>query len=258
MSDHAFSAREFIDAKRLAAARCAVVDDDPSILEAVAQILDGEGYQPECYRDGSEALEQFRIKQPDLALVDLMMPQMDGMELIRKIRERWVFPVIMLTARCEELDEVLSLRLGADDFVRKPFSQRLLIERVRAGLRRAKLSHSEPPAQDHDHGESAEDVMRRGPLEMDSGRHLARWRGKEVALTVTEFNLLAALARHPGYVKNRDQLMSVAYDQQVFVDDRTIDSHIKRLRKKMRAIDPNFQAIETLYGVGYKYLPITH
>lgn len=257
MSDHALSAREVADSEPIASARIAVVDDEPSVLEAVASILASAGFEIDRYRDGQSALDAFSNCPPDLAVVDLMMPRMDGMELMRRVRERWTFPIIMLTARGDEVDEVLSLRMGADDYMRKPFSQRLLVERVRVGLRRSAMPSVIVAPRPQGTDETLECVMRRGPLEMDTGRHLARWQGKEVSLTVTEFNLLQALARNPGYVKSRDQLMDVAYDAQVYVDDRTIDSHIKRLRKKMRAIDPEFCAIETLYGVGYKYMPVS-
>lgn len=253
MSDHALSAREGADSECIAAARIAVVDNEPSVLEAVSSTLESAGFQIERFCDGASALDAFSRNPPDLAVIDLVMPRMDGMELMRRTREHWSFPIIMLTARDDEVDEVLSLRLGADDYMRKPFSQRLLVERVRVGLRRSAV----PAAQSDCAERPLQCVMRRGPLEMDAGRHLARWQGKEVSLTVTEFNLLQALALNPGYVKSRDQLMDVAYDAQVYVDDRTIDSHIKRLRKKMRAIDPEFRAIETLYGVGYKYMPAT-
>lgn len=238
-------------------ARIAVVDDEPSVLETVSAVLEASSLSVDRYSDGPSALAGFSRAAPALAVIDLVMPRMDGMELMRRIRERWTFPIVMLTARHDEVDEVLSLRLGADDFIRKPFSNRLLVERIRVKLRRSAMPSAipTPPVEMPNHG--TEQVMRRGPLEMDAARHLAKWQGKEVSLTVTEFNLLEALARNPGYVKSRDQLMDVAYDAQVYVDDRTIDSHIKRLRKKMRAIDPDFCAIETLYGVGYKYMPVS-
>jgi two-component system response regulator ChvI len=179
---------------------------------------------------------------------DIKMPRMDGMDLLQRVRQKTNMPVIFLTSKDDEIDEVLGLRMGADDYVKKPFSQRLLVERIRALLRR----------QDAIEGVAMPDteenkVMVRGNLSMDPLRHAVTWKGKDVSLTVTEFLLLQALAQRPGFVKSRDQLMDVAYDDQVYVDDRTIDSHIKRLRKKMRMVDDEFSAIETLYGIGYRY-----
>jgi two-component system response regulator ChvI len=176
------------------------------------------------------------------------MPRMDGMDLLQRLRQKTSMPVIFLTSKDDEIDEVLGLRMGADDYVKKPFSQRLLVERIRALLRR----------QDAISGETVETteetkIMIRGELVMDPLRHAVKWKGQDVSLTVTEFLLLQALAQRPGFVKSRDQLMDVAYDDQVYVDDRTIDSHIKRLRKKMRQADETFSAIETLYGIGYRY-----
>jgi len=173
---------------------------------------------------------------------------MDGMELLQRLRQKTQMPVIFLTSKDDEIDEVLGLRMGADDYVKKPFSQRLLIERIRSLLRRQQ-------AVENDEVGTTEEtkVMVRGSLTMDPLRHAVNWKGQDVTLTVTEFLLLQALAQRPGFVKSRDQLMDVAYDDQVYVDDRTIDSHIKRLRKKMRSVDPDFSSIETLYGIGYKY-----
>lgn len=184
-----------------------------------------------------------------MAVLDIKMPRMDGMDLLQRLRQKTQMPVIFLTSKDDEIDEVLGLRMGADDYVKKPFSQRLLVERIRALLRRQEALNSdeagtEPPETK---------VMDRGNLRMDPLRHAVSWKGKDVSLTVTEFLLLQALAQRPGFVKSRDQLMDVAYDDQVYVDDRTIDSHIKRLRKKMRTADTDFAAIETLYGIGYRY-----
>jgi two-component system response regulator ChvI len=176
------------------------------------------------------------------------MPRMDGMELLQRMRQKASIPVIFLTSKDDEIDEILGLRMGADDYVKKPFSLRLLIERIRALLRRQQaITTGEAAASEETR------IMDRGALRMDPLRHSVSWKGKDVALTVTEFLLLQALAQRPGLVKSRDQLMDVAYDDQVYVDDRTIDSHIKRLRKKMRSIDNDFSAIETLYGIGYRY-----
>jgi len=228
--------------------RIASVDDDRNILTSVAMTLEAEGFEVETYNDGQAALEGFNKRMPDIGVFDIKMPRMDGMDLLQRVRQKSSMPVIFLTSKDDEIDEVLGLRMGADDYVKKPFSQRLLVERIRALLRR----------QDAMAGETIEEteetkVMVRGELVMDPLRHAVKWKGTDVSLTVTEFLLLQALAQRPGFVKSRDQLMDVAYDDQVYVDDRTIDSHIKRLRKKMRNTDDTFSAIETLYGIGYRY-----
>ena len=228
--------------------RIALVDDDRNILTSVQMTLEAEGFEVETYNDGQSALDAFNRKLPDMAVFDIKMPRMDGMDLLQRVRQKTTMPVIFLTSKDDEIDEVLGLRMGADDYVRKPFSQRLLVERIRAILRRQEATSGEAPSSDE-----ASQVMTRGDLTMDPLRHAVTWKGVDVTLTVTEFLLLQALAQRPGFVKSRDQLMDVAYDDQVYVDDRTIDSHIKRLRKKMRAADPDFSAIETLYGIGYRY-----
>lgn len=230
----------------------AIVDDDASVLESLKLILQFEGYEVEAYRDGQAAFEAFKHGTPDIAIVDLVMPRMDGMELVRRIREHWEFPVIMVTGVADEVDEAMGLRLGADDYVHKPFQSRLLVERIRANLRRASPSSSQATlAKEPDPAIS--EAMVRGHLTIDHDRHAVFWRGVEVQLTATEFVLLEFLAKRPGVVKTRDQLMDVAYSDQIYVDDRTIDSHIKRLRKKLRKADPEFSAIETLYGIGYRF-----
>ena len=230
-------------------ASIALVDDDQNILTSVSIALEAEGYDVVTYPDGASALAAIETQPPDLVISDIKMPRMDGMELLRRLREAGDLPLIFLTSKDEEIDEVLGLHLGADDYIRKPFSQRLLLERVKAVLRRA-----EPPGPS---GESDEEddkqILRRGKLVMDPRRHASSWDGRPVTLTVTEFLILQALATRPGFVKSRDNLMDAAYDDQVYVDDRTIDSHIKRLRKKFKAVDTEFDAIETLYGVGYRY-----
>lgn len=225
----------------------ALVDDDRNILTSVQMALENEGYQVRAFTDGAAALSSMTQTPPDMAVLDIKMPRMDGMELLRRLRQGSDLPVIFLTSKDEEIDEVLGLRMGADDYVRKPFSQRLLIERIRAVLRRKEAKD--------DTGERAEadKVLTRGKLVMDPLRHASTWDGQPVTLTVTEFLILHALAQRPGFVKSRDQLMDAAYDDQVYVDDRTIDSHIKRVRKKFRAVDDDFASIETLYGVGYRY-----
>jgi two-component system response regulator ChvI len=228
--------------------RIALVDDDRNILTSVSMTLEAEGFEVETYNDGQAALDAFNKKLPDMAVLDIKMPRMDGMDLLQRLRQKTTMPVIFLTSKDDEIDEVLGLRMGADDYVKKPFSQRLLVERIRALLRRQEALDGEIV------GDTPETkVMERGHLKMDPLRHAVTWKGQDVSLTVTEFLLLQALAQRPGFVKSRDQLMDVAYDDQVYVDDRTIDSHIKRLRKKMRSVDDDFSAIETLYGIGYRY-----
>jgi two-component system, OmpR family, response regulator ChvI len=225
----------------------ALVDDDRNILDSVAIALEGEGYRVQTYTDGSTALDALKTAPPDLAIFDIKMPRMDGMELLRRFRQKSDVPVIFLTSKDEEIDELFGLKMGADDFIRKPFSQRLLVERVKAILRRA--AHKEPGGQK----ESETKILERGLLKMDPERHSCTWKNDAVTLTVTEFLILQALAARPGVVKSRNALMDAAYDDQVYVDDRTIDSHIKRLRKKFKAVDEEFEMIETLYGVGYRF-----
>lgn len=228
--------------------RIALVDDDRNILTSVSISLEAEGFEVDTYNDGQSALDAFNRRLPDMAVLDVKMPRMDGMELLQRLRQKTHMPVIFLTSKDDEIDEVLGLRLGADDYVKKPFSQRLLLERIRAILRRQQAVETGEVGTTEDTR-----VLVRGSLSMDPLRHAVAWKGEDVSLTVTEFLLLQALALRPGFVKSRDQLMDVAYDDQVYVDDRTIDSHIKRLRKKLRTVDPDFVSIETLYGIGYRY-----
>ncbi len=225
----------------------ALVDDDRNILTSVSIALENEGYRIQTYTDGASALDGLKQNPPDLAIFDIKMPRMDGMELLRRLRQKSDMPVIFLTSKDEEIDELFGLKMGADDFIHKPFSQRLLIERVKAVLRRSGTKDS-TPAKDGD-----AKILERGLLRMDAERHTCTWRQKDVVLTVTEFLILQALAQRPGVVKTRDSLMDAAYDDQVYVDDRTIDSHIKRLRKKFKLVDDDFEIIETLYGVGYRF-----
>jgi len=225
----------------------ALVDDDRNILTSVSIALEAEGYRVETYTDGATALEGLKQNPPDLAVFDIKMPRMDGMELLRRLRQKSDLPVIFLTSKDEEIDELFGLKMGADDFIRKPFSQRLLVERVKAILRRIGAKDA-PPAKEGD-----TKVLDRGELRMDTERHACTWKGLPVTLTVTEFLILQALAQRPGVVKSRNALMDAAYDDQVYVDDRTIDSHIKRLRKKFKAVDDDFDKIDTLYGVGYRF-----
>ncbi len=229
-------------------ASIALVDDDRNILTSVSIALQAEGFATRIYSDGEAALKAFAENAPDLVVLDIKMPRMDGMEVLRRLREKSQLPVIFLTSKDDELDEALGLAMGADDYIAKPFSLRLLIARIRAILRR-----TEARAGPVDEATSPAERLIRGRLDMDPARHKVRWADEEVVLTVTEFMILEALAQRPGFVKSRDQLMDAAYQDDVYVDDRTIDSHIKRLRRKFRQVDPNFKAIETLYGVGYRF-----
>ena len=225
----------------------ALVDDDRNILTSVGMALENEGFSVQKYSDGAAALQGLQDTPPDMAIFDIKMPRMDGMELLRRIRQKSDLPVIFLTSKDDEIDELFGLKMGADDFIKKPFSQRLLVERVKAVMRR--IVNREPGAAPAE----AAKVIERGKLAMDPDRHSCTWDGKPVTLTVTEFLILQSLAQRPGIVKSRDALMDAAYDDQVYVDDRTIDSHIKRLRKKFNAVDEGFDGIETLYGVGYRF-----
>ncbi len=228
-------------------ATIALVDDDKNILTSLRMLLESEGYKIDAYTDGMSALDGLTSEPPDLAILDIKMPRMDGMELLRRVRQKSEIPVIFLTSKDEEIDELFGLRMGADDFIRKPFSHRLLVERVKTILRRSETKAAGSGAVE---GKS---VLERGKLKMDPERHTCMWDEKPVTLTVTEFLILQALAQRPGVVKSRDALMDAAYDDQVYVDDRTIDSHIKRLRKKFKMVDDDFDVIETLYGVGYRF-----
>jgi two-component system response regulator ChvI len=223
----------------------ALVDDDRNMLTSVSMSLETEGFRVDVYADSTDALDGLLRRPVDLAVLDIKMPRLDGMELLSRLRQRSDLPVIFVTSKDNELDEVRGLRMGADDYITKPFSQRLLIERIRAVLRRrgpAALGET-------DEGET----MRRGSLVLDPTRHLCAWKDQAINLTVTEFLLVDALARRPGHVKSRDQLIDAAYGKNIYVDDRTIDSHIKRMRKKFKEVDSDFDQIETLYGVGYRY-----
>jgi len=228
----------------------ALVDDDRNILTTLSIALQAEGYATRVYSDGEAALKALTENPPDLAVFDIKMPRMDGMELLRRLRATSDLPVIFLTSKDEEQDEEAGLAMGADDYIAKPFSQRLLLARIRAIMRRAAPEKGPEggPAGPHDGP-----VIERGRLKMDPSRHRVIWDGKQVSLTVTEFLILEALAQRPGVIKSRNQLMDAAYPDDVFVDDRTVDSHIKRLRRKFRAVDGEFGGIETLYGAGYSF-----
>lgn len=227
----------------------ALVDDDRNILTSVSIAIQAEGFRTRVYTDGETALKALTDNPADLGIFDIKMPRMDGLELLRRLRETSQMPVIFLTSKDDEVDEELGLSLGADDYIAKPFSQRLLLARIRAILRRVDLNNLTPD----DEGAAEDQIMVRGALEMDPARHRVRWKGCDVALTVTEFMILEALAQRPGVVKSRSQLMDAAYQDDIYVDDRTIDSHIKRLRKKLRVADTAFDSIDTLYGAGYRF-----
>ena len=224
----------------------ALVDDDRNILTSVSMALEAEGFEVRTYADGDEALRGLTSRPVDVVVLDIKMPRLDGMETLARLRQNSAVPVIFLTSKEDEVDELLGLRMGADDYIRKPFSQRLLIERIRAVLRRAQTT--EQPATADPNA-----ILVRGELVLDENRHACTWRGRMVELTVTEFLLVKALAVRPGHVKSRDVLMDAAYGEHIYVDDRTIDSHIKRIRKKFKVADSDFSHIETLYGVGYRY-----
>ncbi len=222
-----------------------LVDDDRNILTSVSMALEAEGFAVRTYSDSEEALRGLMTKPADLAVLDVKMPKIEGFELLQRLRRVSAMPVIFLTSKDGEEDEMMGLRLGADDYIKKPFSQTLLIERIRAILRREQMVRTAPRGN--------ESIIERGKLRLDETRHECSWDGERLVLTVTEFMLVLALAARPGHIKTRDALMAAAYGDTVGVDDRTIDSHIKRLRKKFREIDPQFNRIETLYGAGYRY-----
>ena len=225
-----------------------LVDDEQNILKSLRAALEAEGYKVRTYPDGMAALEALTEEPADIGVFDIKMPRMDGMELLRRMRQQSDMPVIFLTSKDEEIDELFGLKMGADDYIAKPFSLRLVVERVKAVLRRNSIKDGTPQTP-----EAARAVVERGKLKLDPERHTCHWDNKGVTLTVTEFLILQALATRPGVVKTRDALMDAAYDDQVYVDDRTIDSHIKRLRKKFKQVDDDFDVIETLYGVGYRF-----
>jgi two-component system response regulator ChvI len=230
-------------------ATIALVDDDRNILTSVSITLQAEGFVTRLYSDGETALKALIDNPPDIAILDIKMPRMDGLELLRRLREKSMVPVIFLTSKDDELDEALGLAMVADDYIAKPFSQRLLIARIRAILRRAEVSQGGAGTEEA----AAQTSLTRGRLAMDTARHRVTWDGAPVTLTVTEFLILETLAQRPGIVKTRNQLMDAAYHDDIYVDDRTIDSHIKRVRRKFRQVDASFDAIETLYGAGYRF-----
>ena len=235
------------NAGELAMPTIALVDDDRNILTSLSILLEAEGYRTRTYTDGASALDLFNTSPPDLAILDIKMPRMDGMETLRRLRQKSDMPVIFLTSKGEEIDELFGFKMGADDFIRKPFSRHLLVERVKAILRRSMKDGPAPKETD------TAKVLERGMLRMDPERHTCTWKNEPVTLTVTEFLILQALANRPGIVKSRNAIMDDAYGDEVYVDDRTVDSHIKRLRRKFWEKDQEFDRIETLYGAGYRF-----
>ncbi|HYO75883.1 MAG TPA: response regulator transcription factor [Thermoanaerobaculia bacterium] len=225
----------------------AVVDDEDNIRETVAFALRREGYPVELYGTGLEAWRTFQQKLPGLVILDITMPEMDGLELCRRIRGvSETTPIIFLTSRDEELDRVLGLEIGADDYLCKPFSMRELLARVKVLFRRAAIdTGAKRPA--------ADAPLQYGELELDLQRYSVRWKGAAISLTVTEFMMLHALVRHPGHVKTRKQLQQDGYPHDAFVSDRTIDSHIKRVRRKFEEVDDTFDRVDTVYGLGYRW-----
>ena len=233
----------------------ALVDDEPSIRETVGMALRREGYEVAAYGDGLEAWEAFSEGLPDLAILDILMPRMDGLELCRRLRGRSeALPILFLTSKDEEFDRVLGLELGADDYLVKPFSVRELVARVRVLFRRLALGREHPAAEGGAGRPAAEaaSLLEVGPLALDLDRYEARWAGRRLGLTVTEFRILQALARHPGHVKTRRHLLEEAYPDDAYVAERTVDSHIKRLRRKLDAAEAEGDPIETVYGLGYR------
>lgn len=229
--------------------KIALVDDDQNILTSLSMALAAEGFDIATYSDGESALDGLLQNPPELVVLDVKMPRMDGLEVLTKLREKSHVPVIFLTSVDDEVDQVVGLRMGADDYITKPFSQRLLIERIRVLLRRQALQSKT----DDQNIQNTDEKLVYGDLELDDARHQCTWKEKPVNLTVTEYLLLKSLVERPGHVKNRDQLIDHAYGENIYVDDRTIDSHIKRVRKKFRKTDQEFNKIETIYGIGYKY-----
>ena len=223
-----------------------LIDDDQNILASLSLALKSEKFDVETYSDGIAGLEALKDNNFDIAILDIKMPRLDGLEVLQKLRNSSDIPVIFLTSKDDEIDQLLGLKMGADDYITKPFSQKLLIERVKVILKRTSSSSKENEV-------NSDSLIERGNLLLNMDRHECHWKEERIKLTVTEFLLLESLVNRPGYVKNRDQLMSAAYSDDLYVDDRTIDSHIKRIRRKFKAIDKDFNSIETLYGVGYRF-----
>jgi two-component system, OmpR family, response regulator ChvI len=227
--------------------RIAVVEDEETIREAITFALRRDGYQPEAFDDGLSAWEVMQAELPDLVILDIGLPRLDGLELCRRLRTRSEqLPIIFVTSREDEFDRVLGLEIGADDYLCKPFSMRELLARVKVLLRRASFANGPR--------EPIDSAVTVGSLTLDPLRLSVQWKGTAVPLTVTEFLLLQSLVRRAGVVKTREHLMQDAYPDRVSVSDRTIDSHVKRIRRKFAAVDPAFQGIEGVYGAGYRYV----
>lgn len=225
-----------------------LVDDDRNILMSVSMALEAEGLVVKTFSDSEAGLKAILEENPDLVVLDVKMPRMDGIEVLSKIREVSMLPVIFLTSKDDEVDQVIGLRMGADDYITKPFSQRLLLERIKVLLRRQEFLIAPKES-----SLKQEELISYGHLLLDDSRHLCSWKLMPVNLTVTEYLLIKSLATRPGHVRSRDQLIDMAYGENIYVDDRTVDSHIKRVRKKFKKVDEDFDKIETLYGVGYRY-----
>jgi len=225
----------------------ALIDDDRNILTSLSIALEKEGFKVQTYLDGESALIGLTRTPPDLAVIDIKMPKMDGEELLKKIRKKTMLPVIFLTSKDEEIDELLGLKLGADDFIKKSggFSIKILIERIRVQLRKKNTNNLE----------DTKNIIAHGKLKLDPSQLECEWDGKQLPdkLTTTEFLIVQELAKRPGIIKERSQLMDIAYREDTDIEDRTIDSHVKRIRKKFKKIDVNFSAIETRYGSGYRW-----
>ena len=224
----------------------ALIDDDRNILTSISMALEKEGFNVQTYLDGESALIGLSRTPPDLAVIDIKMPKMDGEELLKKLRKKTSLPIIFLTSKDEEVDELLGLKLGADDFVKKSggFSIKILIERIRVQLRKKNINIDD-----------TKNIIMHGKLKLDSSQLECEWDGKQLPdkLTTTEFLIVKELAKRPGIIKERSQLMDIAYREDTEIEDRTIDSHVKRIRKKFKKIDNNFSAIETRYGSGYRW-----
>ncbi len=228
--------------------KIALIDDDQNILTSVSMILEEEGFEVFTYTDGLSGLDGVLKEQVSLVVLDIKMPRMDGMETLQELRKKSNVPVIFLTSKEDEIDELCGLRMGADDYIKKPFSPNLLIARIKTLIRR-----TDPILKKGVDNQEEDVIIKRGALEMNKTRHLCLWKKEPVDLTITEFLMLYALVEKTGIVKTRDQLIDSAYGANVYIDDRTVDSHIKRLRKKFKDVDKDFSCIETLYGVGYRY-----
>ena len=226
----------------------ALVDDDRNILTSLSMALENEGFTVQTYIDAESALVGISRNPPDLAVIDIKMPRMDGEELLKRLRKKTAIPILFLTSKDEEVDELLGLKLGADDFIKKSggFSIKVLIERIRVQLRKKDAGNNI---------EDARNIIAHGKLKLDPSQLECEWDGKQLPdkLTTTEFLIVKELAKRPGIIKERAQLMDIAYKDNNDIEDRTIDSHVKRIRKKFRKVDENFSAIETRYGSGYRW-----